>query len=391
MGMLTIGIPKEVKPNEKRVSLTPPGVQTLVGRRIRVFVEKGAGEQAGFPDEAYRSAGAEILPIAADIWCQSGLVKKVKEPVSSEFSSFRKNQILFCYLHLASKEQCELLRALIQSGVTAIGYETIEIQGYAPLLKPMSIVAGKLAAYFSGIYKNLAEVSEGKVHLSASVQAITKQIIDRFPDVPAGFPPGKVVVIGGGQAGLAAAEMAAEMRGQVTVLETNPHRRQYLTVYAKDYHLPILIQDAGKDYTEILYDADVIITCVHKVGQRAPEVISRSMLEEVSRGNRKVIVDISIDQGGNIAEARPTTYSDPLYLDSFGNIRFGVTNMPSVCPKQTSVMLDEATLDYTMALAEGLDKALGKYPELASGINVRNGELFNSSVAFAHKTTYRKL
>ena len=382
--MEMVGVPKEIKTAEKRVALTPAGVRVLSTRGVRVLVEHDAGREAGFTDEAYRAQGAELAANAAEVWKRAGLIKKVKEPLSSEFGLLRKDQMVFSFFHLASREQCALVKALVDARTTAMAYETISVQGFTPVLKPMSVAAGILAAYFAGVYRNLAEISHGQVQLSPTTQDVIHRMVERYPDPPAGFPPGRVVVLGGGQAGLSAAQMAVQMAGQVSIVESSPKRRQYLTVYARDHHLSMLIQDAAKDYVDLLYDADVIIGAVHAVGQRAPVIVSKELLREISDGHRKLIIDIAIDQGGNIAESRATTYELPLFLDSCGNIRFGVTNMPSLCPRQTSELLEQATLDYTLALAEGLDRALGKYPELEGAINVRDGSILNVHVAEAH-------
>jgi len=380
-----IGIPKEIKPNEKRVGLTPSGVEALTKIGACVLVETNAGSAAGFTDGMYAQAGATVVQNAAEIWREAGVIQKVKEPTAAEFNFFRPEQVLFCYLHLASQEQCELVRALVKSGITAIGYETVEVDGTTPLLKPMSQVAGTLAAYYTGILRNLAEVSGGKAFLSERGKNLLHQAAEKYPDTPKGILPGRVVVLGGGQAGLAAAEMAVRMKGQVYLTELDPKRRQFLLAYCREQNLPIIIRDPNDHMLPVLEDADVIIASVHRAGNRAPIIVSKELLALVSKRKYKAIIDISIDQGGNVFESRSTTYDDPVYLDSFGNIRFAVSNMPSICPKPASLSLEQATKKYTLALAEGLDKAIQKYPEISGGINVQSGEITNDSVRLAHQ------
>lgn len=384
--MEIVGIPKEIKPNEKRVGLTPVGVQALCKIGSKVLVETGAGVGAGCSDEAYRLAGAEVVDQAARIWREASVIQKVKEPLPTEYNYFQKNKVLFCYLHLASHEQCELVRALVKSGITAIGYETVEVGEATPLLKPMSLVAGTLAAYYAGLFRNLATVSGNAAKISENTRALMNQMAERYPDVPKGFLPGKVFILGGGQAGLAAAEMVARMGGAVRLTELDAKRRQFLTVYFKEADLPILLRDPKEsDVQELLTESDVIIASVHRAGNRAPLIISKDLLSAISQRKKKLIIDISIDQGGNIFESHSTSYDNPLYLDSFGNVRFAVSNMPSICPKQASKALEEATLKYSLALAGGLESAVEKFPELLAGINIQNGQIKNEPVGKAHQ------
>ncbi|MBI4430919.1 MAG: FAD-dependent oxidoreductase [Candidatus Omnitrophica bacterium] len=383
--MEIVGIPKEIKPNEKRVGLTPTGVRTLTEHGARVLVQKDAGTGAGFTDDLYLKAGANIVSEARELWQMASIIQKVKEPVSAEFGFLRESQVLFCYLHLASQEQCALVKALVASGITAIGYETVEVDGSTPLLKPMSQVAGTLAGYYAGIFRNLTEVTRNTARLSESGKKLVHQAAGRYPEIPKGIVPGKVVVLGGGQAGLAAAETAARMGGQVFLTEPDPKRKQFLTVYCREENVPIIIRDPKENVEAILSDCDVIVSAVHRAGNRAPVIISKEMLGKISRSKKKLIIDISIDQGGNVAESHSTTYDDPVYLDSFGNIRFAVANMPSICPKQASAVLEQATLKYSLALSEGFESALAKYPELETGINIRCHEITLHSVGIAHQ------
>jgi alanine dehydrogenase len=374
--ILPVGIPKEIKVGERRVALTPAGVQQLSTQKIPVYVQKSAGASSGFSDDDYKCSGAVILQGPGKIWEKAVLIKKVKEPIAEEFSFFRPEHLIFTYLHLASPAEKPLLEALKRSQATAIGYETIKQNGEFPLLSPMSEIAGVLAAYYAGVFKNLIS-ADGK-HISGMERAKAKMIelAAQYPAVPKGIPAGKVVILGGGHVGQGAARTAALMGSAVVVSEISEPRRRELEAKFASERVNVQLMDPKDEgrYEKILADSDVIIASVHVGGKRAPVIIDSEWLQKIS-AKKKIILDISIDQGGNVAESRPTDYENPLDLDSYGNLRFSVTNIPSLCGKGASLALEQVSLDYTIALAQGLDLAIKQYPELKSGINVRSGSV----------------
>ena len=379
--MLAVGIPREIKVGERRVSLTPKGVRVLTENQIPVYVEKGAGLGSGFQDEDYKRAGAEIVEDSTDLWKQATLIKKVKEPIVSEYPLFEPRHLIFTYFHLASPSNRPLLEALIQAKTTAMAYETIEQDGDTPLLKPMSEVAGVLAAYFAGIFHSRIRVQEKKILGLGDAKAMMEDLSRSYPSVPKNLRLGRVVILGGGHVGFQAARMACQMGGRVALSEISENRRNELREIFQSLNLKIEItnpQDLSA-YEHFLEESEVIIAAVHVPGRRAPLIIDLALLRKISR-RRKIVLDIAIDQGGNVAESRPADYENPLYLDSLANLRFSVTNMPSLCGRGASVALEEASLEYTKALAGGLDSALKAYPELQSGFNVHNGVVVHPAV-----------
>ena len=384
---LTVGIPKEIKIGERRVSLTPNRVRVLSENQIQVFVEKNAGILSGFPDQDYEHAGACLVAEREELWQKADLIKKVKEPVSDEFGFFRSQHIIFTYLHLASPSERPLIDALVLAQATAIAYETIEQNGETPLLKPMSEVAGVLAAYFSGIFRNHVTVQGNKILGLEIAKSMMNDLAAAYPATPKNFPPGQVVILGGGHVGKQAARTADRMGGTVFLSEIAEGRRKQLEQEFKSAGLSIqLIDPRNLDtYEKILTSSEVVIACVHAAGKRAPTVIDSALLKKISEQKRKVILDIAIDQGGNVAESSPTDYETPLYVDSLGNLRFSVTNVPSLCGRGASRTLEKVSLDYTLALTGGLDQALRKYPELRSGINILKGVLLHPAVCEAHR------
>jgi phosphoglycerate kinase len=376
-GQLVVGVPKEIKPQEARVGLTPKGVQTLAQQGIKVIVQEGAGQKSGFSDQDYIQAGALIVPKAEDLYRQANLIKKVKEPLPEEFPLIRSDHIIFTYLHLASDKK--LTEFLINSGATGLAYETVEKEGKTPLLEPMSKVAGILAAYQGAIYAN-------------RLQHKKEEIISQFPDVPSGLRLDKVVVLGGGTAGRNAAEMSARMGASVVITEINPARRQELKRYFEENNLKVEVLEPNSD-KEALFkaqkEASVIIGAVYVPGQKAPIVLDEETLSKLGSG--KVIVDIAIDQGGSVAGSRPTTHESPVFRDKFGNLRYCVANMPAAAPRVASQLLEEATIDYTLALAKDYKEAFKRYPELLGGINTSGGKLFNEGVAKAHNLPLERI
>ena len=380
--VLPVGIPKEIKTGERRVSLTPAGVQKLCRQNIPVYVEKNAGLLSSFSDEDYKRSGAVILNDRKKLWKKAELIKKVKEPVPDEFELFRPEHLIFTYLHLASPSERPLIEALKRSKVTAIAYETIEQNGEFKLLAPMSEIAGVLAACFSGIFKNVISVS-GK-NISGMEQAKVKmvELAAQYPAVPKNLPAGNVLILGGGHVGEGAARTAALMGSSVTLSELLGARRKALKVKFNSEDLKVQLIDPKDQnvYEAALVSSDVVIAAVHVGGKRAPIIVDSALLEKISAKKKKIILDISIDQGGNVAGSRPTDYETPLYLDSFGNLRFSVTNIPSLCGKGASLALERVSLDYTMALAQGLELALNRYPELKTGINIWNGKVVHPAL-----------
>src|SRR3989338_3460371 len=375
--VLPVGIPKEIKTGERRVALTPAGVQKLSNQNIPVYVEKNAGLLSSFSDEDYKRSGAVILNDRKKLWKKAELIKKVKEPIPDEFELFRPEHLIFTYLHLASPSERPLIEALKRSKVTAIAYETIEQNGEFKLLAPMSEIAGVLAACFSGIFKNVISVS-GK-NISGMEQAKVKmvELAAQYPAVPKELSACEVLILGGGHVGEQAARMASRMGSSVTLSELLCARRKALKMKFNSEDLKVQLIDPKDQnvYEAALVSSDVVIAAVHVGGKRAPIIVDSALLEKISAKKKKIILDISIDQGGNVAGSHPTDYEMPLYLDSFGNLRFSVTNIPSLCGKGASLALERVSLDYTMALAQGLELALNRYPELKTGINIWNGKV----------------
>lgn len=378
MSLLSVGIPTELKPGEKRVGLTPRGVKALVSTGVQVWVEAGAGKKSEFFDSDYQKSGAVILPSANEVWAKANIIKKIKEPMSEEFPYLRQNQIIFTYLHLASEHACALLDALVKSKTTAIAYETIVKEGTTPLLKPMSEVAGTLSAYYAAVIQSLR--SGGNSDWVNAIENVAKE----YPNVPQNYhlKQVKVMVLGGGAAGICAGVMAQKMGAQVTLSERSPHKREHI----KNNTPNINCADPNENqYLTLLNQTDVIIAAVHVPGERAKKIINEEQLKLISSHKKKIIIDISIDQGGNIAQSKPVTYLNPVYLDSYGNLRFSVSNMPSLCGKGASLALEEVSLPYLKALTQGLERACVQYPELALGINVKEGLILNEAVRLSHQ------
>ncbi len=360
---MKIGVPKEIKEQEHRVALLPSVVYQLNRMGHEVFVESNAGAGSGFPDEEYAQAGAKILNDHDAVFAQGDLIVKVKEPLPSEYPLLRPDQILFTYLHLAANK--ELTMALIESGVTAIAYETVEVNRRLPLLEPMSEIAGRMSIIVGGFF--LTKHSGGKGVLLGGVPGVL---------------PGNVIVIGGGTSGVNAARMATGLGADVTILEVDVERMRFLditmhthTLYSSQAHL-----------LEILPRTDLLIGAVLVPGARAPRLISREMLRSMKPGS--VLVDIAIDQGGCSETSRPTTHDAPTYVEE-GIIHYCVANMPGAYARTATQALTNVTARYVEFLAEGgLDGTLKKYPALAGGINVMHGKIRNKAVAEAHQLPY---
>jgi alanine dehydrogenase len=352
-----IGVPKEIKPMETRVACTPSGVRHLVGGGHRVVVQRGAGENSGFSDDKYRRAGAVLAETPGEVW-QNELVVKVKEPLEEEFVFFCKGLILFTYLHLAGNPA--LSRALLDAGVTAMAYETVEDAGRLPLLAPMSEIAGKMSVLMGAYY--LAHLHGGGGVLLGGAPGVL---------------PAKVTILGGGSAGMQAARAVAACGADVTVLELDHERMRFLesslpsqvhTLYSTEQHID-----------EQIASVDLLIGAVLVPGASASRLVRRDMLSVVKKG--AVFVDISIDQGGCFETSRVTTHDNPVFVEE-GIIHYCVSNMPAAYPRTSTEALSGATLSYIRRIADlGVESAMIMMPGLAGGLNVWNGNITHRALA----------
>jgi len=365
---MRIGVPREIKPQEYRVALTPAGARELVQRGHEVLVETDAGAGSAFSDEAYERAGAGIASVD-DVWAQAELLLKVKEPIAPEYARLREGLTLFTYLHVAADEPLTL--ALLDSGITAIAYETVETDsGALPLLAPMSEIAGRLAPQAGANY--LEKPKGGRGILLGGV---------------AGVAPGRVVVIGGGMVGYNAAVIAIGMGAQVTILERSVDRMRYLEQILSGR--VTLLMSSSLQVEESLKDADLVIGAVLIPGALAPKLITGEMLGGMKEGS--VLVDVAIDQGGCAETSRPTTHDEPVYtIDRV--IHYCVANMPGAVPITSTRALTNVTLPYVEEIAEhGVVGAIRQDPELARGVNVVGGRITYEAVAEAHGLEYTPL
>jgi alanine dehydrogenase len=361
---MIIGVPKEIKEQENRVGLLPSFAQQLTKRSHSVLVEKNAGVGSGYPDAEYVAAGAKIIDKATDVWAQAEMIVKVKEPLKAEYGLMRKGQILFTYLHLAASKA--LTEALLASGVTGIAYETIQIGNKLPLLEPMSEIAGRMSVVMGAYY--LAKHNGGSGVLLGGVPGVL---------------PGRVVVLGGGTAGVNAARMATGLGADVIILEVDAERMRFLditmgnarTLYSNEAHLH-----------ELMPSTDLLIGAVLVPGAKAPKLITRAMLKKMKPGS--VLVDIAIDQGGCVETSRATTHLDPVYVEE-GVTHYCVANMPAAYARTSTQALTNATSRYVELLAnDKLEGACKKLPILTGGINTRDGRLTYNAVAEAHGLKY---
>lgn len=358
---MIIGVPKEVKDNEYRVSVPPGGVREFTRHGHTVLVETSAGIGSGFEDAEYVASGATILDTAADVWSRAEMIIKVKEPLPEEYPHLHENLVLFTYLHLAASEP--LTRALLDSGVTGIAYETVENRdGGLPLLQPMSEVAGRMATQIVAQYLQKPEGGRGVL----------------MGGVP-GTLPANVVVLGGGTVGINAAQVALGMGAQVTLLDVSHERLRYLDEVLHGRFTTLYSNE--NNISESIRRADAVIGGVLIAGARTPMLITREMLSIMPRAS--VIVDVAVDQGGCVETTRPTTHSDPIYFVD-GVLHYGVANMPGAVPRTSSYALSNATLRYALRLADlGVDEALARDPGLLKGLNVSRGQLLYPAVAEA--------
>jgi alanine dehydrogenase len=356
-----VGVPKEIKTEENRVAVTPTGVAAFVARGHKVLVERGAGIGSGLRDRAYEAAGATLAPSAQEVWAQADLIMKVKEPLPSEFSLLRDRLILFTYLHLAANEA--VTRALLDHQVTAIGYETIQLDdGSLPLLTPMSEIAGRLSIQVGAWCLQAENGGRGILLGGAS-----------------GVRPGKVVILGAGISGTAACQVATGMGAYVSILDINPSKLRYVHDILGS-HLTTLMSNRANIEEEVA-DADLVIGSVLIPGAKAPKLIPRSLAQRMKPGS--ALVDISIDQGGCAETSRPTTHRQPIYIDE-EVVHYCVTNMPAIVPHTSTFALTNSTLSYGLEIANrGFPQALARNRALAKGLNTFAGKVAHEAVATA--------
>ena len=359
---MIIGVPKEIKDHEYRVSVTPEGVQALRQAGHEVVVEQSAGVGSGYSDEQYRQAGAKLASSKEALFKEAALIVKVKEPQLSETRLFRPGQVLFTYLHLASSS--ELTKALLEAGITAIAYETIQAKdGTLPMLKPMSEIAGRMSVQVGARYLEVTQGGRGLL----------------MGGVP-GVEPAKVVVLGAGTVGSAATRIAVGMGAQVTVINLDVERLRYLD----DLYRGRIITRASTQAAieESAVTADLLIGAVLIPGSRAPKLVSRALVGKMKP--KSVIVDVAVDQGGCVETSRPTTHSDPTYIME-GVLHYCVANMPGIVPRTSTQALTNATLPYLLTLASsGVDAAVRADAGLARGVNLSQGKVTCLGVAEAH-------
>lgn len=357
---MIVGAPKEIKAQEFRIALTPGGASELIKHGHRVLVEAGGGDGAGFADEEYRLAGAEILESAAEIWRLSEIIVKVKEPQPSEYPLMRKGQMLFTYLHLAASKECT--NALLESGITSIAYETVTENGQLPLLAPMSEVAGRLAPQV-GAYA-LQKASGGRGVLLGGVP---------------GVRPGRVLILGGGVSGTEAARIAHGMGAAVAIVDRNLGRLKELEeIFSGQIET---VYSTATAIEELALAADLVIGAVLIKGDKAPKLISNALVARMKPGS--VLVDIAIDQGGCFEDSRPTTHADPTF-PVHKSLFYCVANMPGAVPRTSTMALTNATLPYLLQLAnKGWQQALTTNNSLQYGLTTHEGNLYSPEVGHA--------
>lgn len=367
--MMRIGIPKEIKQGESRVGMTPAGVAELIKHGHQVFVQHTAGEGSGFPDEAYEHVGAEILPTIEDVYAQSEMIIKVKEPIEPEYPLIRKDQLVYTYFHFASDRP--LTEAMIKSGAVCLAYETVEEADHSlPLLRPMSEVAGRMAVLNGAYYLQKTKGGKGKL----------------ISGVP-GVKPTKVLVLGGGTVGEAAARMAAGMGADVVITDISLPRLRQLSI-----ELPAnvtTLYSSEHNIRQELRDVDIVIGSVLIPGDKTPHLITRDMLSLMEPGT--VLVDVAIDQGGCFETSHPTTHAEPVYTVD-GIVHYCVANIPGAVPNTSTMALTNATLKYALQLADkGWRKACEDNPALRKGLNIVEGKVVFKPVADVWGLKYEQL
>jgi alanine dehydrogenase len=367
--MMKVGIPKEIKNNENRVGMTPSGVAELIKHGHTVFVQHTAGEGSGFSDDAYKAVGAQILPAIEDVYAQADMIVKVKEPIEPEYPLVRKGQVVFTYFHFACEE--ELTHAMLRSGAICIAYETVEKADRSlPLLIPMSEVAGRMATQNGAYY--LQKTKGGKGKLMAGVP---------------GVKPAKVLVLGGGTVGEAAARIAAGMGADVTITDVSlPRLKQLAAELPANVHT---LYSSEHNIRQELPTVDIVIGSVLIPGDAAPKLITKDMLPLMEKGT--VLVDVAIDQGGCFETSHPTTHSEPVYMLD-GIVHYAVANIPGAVPNTSTIALTNATLRYVVALADkGWEMACREDASLARGVNMVDGKCTYEAVAKVWGIPYASL
>jgi alanine dehydrogenase len=356
---MIIGVPKEIKEVERRVGMTPQGVDALVAHGHRVLVERGAGEGSGFSDLEYRKAGAILVEKAKDVWNGAEIVVKVKEPLEPEFRLMRSGQVLFTYLHLAANR--ELTLELMERRIVGIGYETVQGQdGSLPLLRPMSEIAGRASVLAGGMCLEARHGGRGVLLCGAS-----------------GVPPAKVVILGAGVVGANACKVALGIGARVSILDIHPEKLSYLHDITQG-HIATFISNRMTIGEEIA-GADLVIGAVLVPGAHAPKLVTRQMLKRMRPGS--AVVDISVDQGGCFETTRPTTHENPTYLEE-GIVHYCVTNIPGAFPRTSTFALTNATFPYVLQIADkGFEKAMEENEALRKGLNLIDGQVVYQAVA----------
>ncbi len=356
---MKVGIPKEIKNNENRVGMTPAGVAELVRRGHEVSVQHTAGEGSGFADDEYMKAGARILPTIEAVYRECDMIVKVKEPIEPEYELVRPGQLLFTYFHFACEK--ELTEAMLKSGAVCLAYETVQLpNGSLPLLQPMSEVAGRMATLNGAYYLQKTKGGKGKL----------------ISGVP-GVSPAKVLVLGGGVVGEAAALMAAGLGADVTIADISlPRLRQLDIETPANVHT---LYSSEHNIRKMLPTVDIIVGSVLVPGDKTPHLITKEMLKLMEPGT--VLVDVAIDQGGCFETSRPTTHSDPVYIEE-GIVHYCVANIPGAVPNTSTLALTNATLHYAIALADkGWQQACKDDGALAKGLNIVEGKVVFKAVA----------
>jgi alanine dehydrogenase len=363
---MIIGVPREIKEGEKRVGMTPQGVDALIAHGHHVLVERKIGEGSGFSDQEYRETGATLVEKVKDVWGEAEIVVKVKEPLESEFPLMRPGQVLFTYLHLAADR--ELTLKLMERRIVGIGYETVQGQdGSLPLLRPMSEIAGRASVLAGGMCLEARHGGRGVLLCGAS-----------------GVPPSKVVIIGAGVVGANACKVALGIGARVSILDIHPERLSYLHDITQG-HIATFISNRMTIGEEIA-GADLVIGAVLIPGAHAPKLVTRQMLRRMRPGS--AVVDISVDQGGCFETTRPTTHENPTYIEE-GIVHYCVTNIPGAFPRTSTFALTNATFPYVLQIADkGYQKAMEENEALRKGLNLIDGKVVCQAVAESFGLTF---
>ena len=366
---MLIGIPREIKLEERRVSLTPAGVKAFVKYGHQVIIEQKAGRGGGIPDNEFRKAGGTIARSNVTVWARADMIMKVKEPLESEFPLMRENQIVFTFLHLAAKRKLTI--ALLKKKAVGIAYETVQLaDGTLPILKPMSEIAGRLSVQLGA--RGLEAKSGGRGILMGGAEGVS---------------PARVTILGGGSAGFRAGEVASGMGGLVTILEINKYRMDLLRDLFNNR--VVVKRSTPRSLEREVVKADLVIGAVLSPGAKAPKLITRNLVKKMKQG--AVIVDIAVDQGGCSETVRPTTHAQPFY-SLYGVVHCGITNLPSTVPLTSTLALTRASFPYALEIAnKGHLAAARDNPAIKKGINIVNGKITNQAVAEALGLAYNNI